>query len=323
MEAAAAASRPPLLCLRGAGGCAGGVAGSELSGAPQALGKGAELGEMDRQNAPLCLSQGPFCEEALASAQPQRSRVNGARVASQPQRFPSRLARPSAPSAGVPAAFTFELNSAGVRCAPRIPGLCPRQQKTRQAGDPRSGGYPPPLDPGSGAQPGAQHCGTCGGRDLPPPGGRKTRGSPATQVRVRSPALPQAWLVQAGRLQTPGRAAALALRLGVPPATLVILPAPWPRHPTPGLGRGCCSTSLPPKETGGRAPWGSRGPELGPCTPCSSDPWPEPPPPAALPLRGPAPPTRALLPREPQQQQQFMSRGACSYFLAGSKQAGP
>lgn len=82
---------------------------------------------------------------------------------------PSRLARPSAPSAGVPAAFTFELHSAGVRCAPRIPGLCPRQQKTRQAGDPRSGGYPPPLDPGSGAQPGAQHCGTCGGR--------KTRGS--------------------------------------------------------------------------------------------------------------------------------------------------
>lgn len=117
---------------------------------------------------------------------------------------PSRLARPSAPSAGVPAAFTFELHSAGVRCAPRIPGLCPRQQKTRQAGDPRSGGYPPPLDPGSGAQPGAQHCGTCGGRGLPPPGGRKTRGSPATQVRVRSPALPQAWRVQAGRLQTRG-----------------------------------------------------------------------------------------------------------------------
>lgn len=173
--------RPPLAphssASVGRGGCAGGVAGSELSGAPQALGKGAELGEMDGRTAPLCLSQGPFCEEALASAQPQRSRVNGARVASQPQRFPSRLARPSAPSAGVPAAFTFELNSAGVRCAPRIPGLCPRQQKTRQAGDPRSGGYPPPLDPGSGAQPGAQHCGTCGGRDLPPPGGRKTRGS--------------------------------------------------------------------------------------------------------------------------------------------------
>lgn len=212
--------RPPLAPHSSASvgrGCAGGVAGSELSGAPQALGKGAELGEMDGRTAPLCLSQGPFCEEALASAQPQRSRVNGARVASQPQRFPSRLARPSAPSAGVPAAFTFELHSAGVRCAPRIPGLCPRQQKTRQAGDPRSGGYPPPLDPGSGAQPGAQHCGTCGGRGLPPPGGRKTRGSPATQVRIRSPALPQAWRVQAGRLQTPGRAAALALRLGVPP----------------------------------------------------------------------------------------------------------
>lgn len=217
MEAAAAASRPRLLFLRGAGGCAGGVAGSELSGAPQALGKGAELGEMDRRNAPLCLSQGPFCEEALASAQPQRSRVNGARVASQPQRFPSRLARPSAPSAGVPAAFTFELHSAGVRCAPRIPGLCPRQQKTRQAGDPRSGGYPPPLDPGSGAQPGAQHCGTCGGRGLPPPGGRKTRGSPATQVRIRSPALPQAWRVQAAACR-PGESSG---------------PGPAPRRPPP------------------------------------------------------------------------------------------
>lgn len=209
MEAAAAASRPRLLFLRGAGGCAGGVAGSELSGAPQALGKGAELGEMDGRTAPLCLSQGPFCEEALASAQPQRSRVNGARVASQPQRFPSRLARPSAPSAGVPAAFTFELNSAGVRCAPRIPGLCPRQQKTRQAGDPRSGGYPPPLDPGSGAQPGAQHCGTCGGR--------KTRGS--RPHRSGSGALPS---------PRPGACRPAACRPGESSG-----PGPAPRRPPP------------------------------------------------------------------------------------------
>lgn len=217
MEAAAAASRPPLLFLRGAGGCAGGVAGSELSGAPQALWKGAELGEMDGRTAPLCLSQGPFCEEALASAQPQRSRVNGARVASQPQRFPSRLARPSAPSAGVPAAFTFELHSAGVRCAPRIPGLCPRQQKTRQAGDPRSGGYPPPLDPGSGAQPGAQHCGTCGGRGLPPPGGRKTRGS--RPHRSGSGALPS---------PRPGACRPAACRPGESSG-----PGPAPRRPPP------------------------------------------------------------------------------------------
>lgn len=216
--------------------------------------------------------------------------MNGARVASQPQRFPSRLARPSAPSAGVPAAFTFELNSAGVRCAPRIPGLCPRQQKTRQAGDPRSGGYPPPLDPGSGAQPGAQHCGTCGGRGLPPPGGRKTRGS--RPHRSGSGALPSprpgACRPAACRPrgeQRPWPCASASPRNPRDSSSAV----PW--HPTPGLGRGCCSTSLPPKKTGGRAPWGSRGPELGPCTPCSSDPGPEPPPPAALPLRGPAPPT--------------------------------
>lgn len=129
------------------------------------------------------------------------------------------------------------------------------------------------------------------GAGSPTPWGAEDQRVPGHTGQDQEPCPPPG-LARAGRrLQTPGRAAALALRLGVPPATLVILPAPWPRHPTPGLGRGCCSTSLPPKETGGRAPWGSRGPELGPCTPRSSDPWPEPPPPAALPLRGPAPPT--------------------------------
>lgn len=204
---------------------------------------------------------------------------------------PFRIARPG----WVPAAFTCEPNSAALRCAPRIPGSSPLQQKTEQV---RLRGCPPARasrdwSP-AGAGTVASLLGTCGrsGGGLAPPGGQKTRVS--ADRPHRSGAMPSPRLVSGRPLPADpgaGRAGRSSRqqeqRVPCPegeqrpfpfasesPLHTAILPAPWRAvAPHTWLGRGRCSpTSLPPKETGGRAPRGSLGPELGPCTPCSSDP---------------------------------------------------